>query len=181
MRRRMGKGFLVVVAFLVLAAVVAMKSDGRADNTITKAVAVLHPTEGNAVKGAISFVAEKKGVRVTGQIEGLAPGKHGFHVHEFGDCSAPDGASAGGHFNPAGMPHGGPGSEKHHIGDLGNIEAPETGPARYEAVIDFLTLDGPDSIVGRSVIIHAGTDDLTSQPAGGAGARVACGVIGVEK
>src|SRR5205807_10607182 len=104
-----------------------MKAHDSEMVAITKAVAVLHPTKGNSVEGVITFTKEGNKIRVKGEVRGLTPGKHGFHVHEFGDCSAPDAASAGGHFNPTGMPHAGPDAAKRHVGDLGNIEAGADG------------------------------------------------------
>jgi Cu-Zn family superoxide dismutase len=125
----------------------------------------------------VTFTREKNGVRVVANLTGLKPGEHGFHIHENGDCSAPDGSSAGGHFNPTGAPHGGPDSAQHHLGDLGNLTADDSGAAKMDQVFDFLKLNGPNTIVGRGLIVHAGRDDLTSQPTGNAGPRVACGVI----
>jgi Cu-Zn family superoxide dismutase len=142
-----------------------------------EAVATLEPTEGNQVSGTVRFVAEGNTVRVIAEITGLTPGKHGFHIHEKGDCSAPDGSSAGGHFNPTGMPHGSPDAEQHHVGDLGNLTADASGKATLDRAFAFLSLDGENSIVGRGLIVHAGADDLKTQPTGNAGARVACGVI----
>lgn len=148
---------------------------------VTKAVAVLHPTAGNDVTGTVTFTQEDNGVLVEANLTGLSPGKHGFHIHEFGDCSAADGTSAGGHFNPEGNPHAGPEAEVRHIGDLGNIVADQSGAATFEWLDPNIRLNGPASILGRGVIVHAGEDDLTSQPTGAAGARVACGVIGVAQ
>jgi Cu-Zn family superoxide dismutase len=102
-------------------------------------------------------------------------------VHELGDCTAPDGTSAGGHFNPEGMPHGAPADAQRHVGDLGNLTADDSGMAHYERTDDVIALSGDHSIVGRGIIVHAGADDLTSQPTGAAGARVACGVIGIAE
>lgn len=146
-----------------------------------KAICVLHPTEGNEVNGTVHFAKTDSGVLVTVNIRGLAPGKHGFHIHEFGDCSASNGTSAGGHFNPGGHEHGSPNSEMRHKGDLGNVTANEQGIAQMEHLDKHLKLNGENSIIGRSIIVHADEDDLTSQPTGNAGARVACGVIGVVK
>lgn len=147
----------------------------------TRAVAVLVPTAGSTVHGTVTFTAVEGGVHITAQLEGLAPGNHGFHVHEFGDCSAADGASAGGHFNPAGAPHAGPDAGTRHTGDLGNVSADTQGMASYDRLDSTVRLDGPNSVIGRGVIVHAAPDDLTSQPTGNAGGRVACGVIGVAK
>lgn len=147
----------------------------------TKAVCVLHPTEGNDVSGTVTFTKTAEGIKVVADVTDLTPGKHGFHVHEFGDCSAADGTSAGGHFNPEGTKHGAPTDVERHVGDLGNLEADAEGNAHYERTDTFLALSGPHSIIGRAMILHAGEDDLTSQPTGAAGARVACGVIGIAK
>lgn len=149
--------------------------------SINKAVAVLHPTEGNTAYGVVTFTKEEGGVRVAANLSGVPAGAHGFHVHEYGDCSSMDGTSAGGHFNPEGMPHAGPDAAKRHVGDLGNITADETGNAQLDYLDTHLTFSGANSIIGRGLILHAQPDDLTSQPTGAAGARIACGVIGVAK
>ncbi len=144
-----------------------------------KAAAELKPTEGSTVTGTVTFEEESDGsVHITGKVSGLTPGKHGFHIHAVGDCSAPDGTSAGGHFNPDDTPHGAPDAATHHVGDLGNLEADEQGNAEYHATYNFLTLkDGPHSVIGKAVIVHSGEDDLVTQPTGDAGSRQACGVI----
>jgi superoxide dismutase, Cu-Zn family len=146
-----------------------------------KAICVLYPTQGNSVSGTITFTQTEKGVLVVADLQGLTKGKHGFHIHEFGDCSSADGTSAGGHFNPEGKSHGAPMDMSRHVGDMGNIEADETGKAHLEYTDAMLMLSGPHSILGRSVIVHKGEDDLKTQPTGNAGARVACGVIGTAK
>lgn len=151
----------------------------RADEP-TKAIAVLHPTAGSKVAGTVTFTKAGDTVQVVADITGLAPGKHGFHIHEFGDCSASDAASAGSHFNPAHKAHGAPDSAERHEGDLGNIEADSTGKAHLELKDGMLKLSGENSILGRGVIVHEKADDW-SQPTGNAGGRVACGVIGVAK
>jgi superoxide dismutase, Cu-Zn family len=151
------------------------------ESEIVKAVAVLHPTQNNKTKGTIIFRKVSGGISVQGTIEGLTPGKHGFHIHEFGDCSAPDAASAGGHFNPTGADHGARTAEDRHVGDLGNIEADENGIAKISYVDEHLSFDGNRSIIGRGVIVHEKEDDLTTQPTGDAGGRLACGVIGAAK
>ena len=141
------------------------------------AIATLSPTAGNNARGTVLFIRESGGVRVVADITGLTPGKHGFHIHEKGDCSAPDATSAGGHFNPAHTQHGGPATTPRHAGDFGNITANEAGVAHFDTVDANLKLEGESSIIGRAVICHGKADDLTSQPAGNAGPRVACGVI----
>ncbi|KAA5543270.1 superoxide dismutase family protein [Roseiconus nitratireducens] len=141
------------------------------------AVANLEPIGDSGVKGTVTFTAVDGGVKVTGEVTGLEPGKHGFHVHEKGDLSDKEtGKSAGGHFNPTDQPHGKPSDEKRHVGDLGNIEANEDGVATIEMTDEVISLSGDDAIVGKSLMIHAGEDKFT-QPTGDAGARVAFGVI----
>lgn len=142
-----------------------------------KAVATLEATEGNNAKGTVLFSKADGGVKAKADVTNLASGKHGFHVHAKGDCSAPDASSAGGHFNPEGVDHAGPTDSGHHMGDLGNIKADDSGKASMTQTFDFLKLSGDNSIVGKAVVVHAGADDLTSQPSGAAGPRVACGVI----
>jgi Cu-Zn family superoxide dismutase len=146
---------------------------------VTHAISVLHPTEGNDVLGVVHFYDTPEGVRVVAEVQGLTPGEHGFHVHEFGDCSAPDATSAGGHFNPDNTPHGAPTDATRHVGDLGNLSADDAGAAQFQWTDSLLAFHGPHSILGRGVIVHAGEDDYTSQPSGAAGPRVACGVIGI--
>ncbi len=149
--------------------------------TVNKAVCVLHPTEGNDVHGLVTFTRSGSDIKIVADIEGLAPGKHGFHIHQWGDCSAPDGTSAGGHFNPENTEHGGPSDAERHVGDLGNITAGDDGTAHLEMTDSMIAFSGKHSIIGRGIIVHAGEDDLTSQPTGAAGARVACGVIGIAE
>lgn len=149
----------------------------KAVTDLTQAVALLNPTDQSQVHGVVRFEKVPEGLKITGLIEGLTPGKHGFHIHEFGDCSAPDGSSAGGHFNPTGMKHGAPTDSIRHVGDLGNIVADAQGRVELNMVDSQIALDGENSILSRGVVVHAGADDLTSQPSGNAGSRVACGVI----
>jgi Cu-Zn family superoxide dismutase len=151
--------------------------------TVHEAVAVVHPLGDSGVSGTVRFVEKGSDMVITADLSGLAPNsKHAFHIHEFGDCSDPKGASAGGHYNPEGHRHGGPEAAEHHAGDLGNITADGSGKLHYEITVSDLTVAGMrNPIVGRSVIIHAKEDDLTSQPAGNAGDRIGCGVIGIAK
>lgn len=142
-----------------------------------KAVAMLSPTKDSEVRGRVEFIELTDGVKIVADVTGLKPGEHGFHIHEFGDCSAPDGSSAGGHFNPEKVAHGGPIDLPRHAGDLGNIVADQEGKGHYEAVDHLMRMNGPNSIIGRSVIVHESRDDYVSQPTGNAGARLACGLI----
>lgn len=146
---------------------------------ITKAICVMTPTEGYEVKGLITFTQTDDGILIEADIEGLTEGNHGFHIHEWGDISKSDGTSAGGHFNPDNSEHAGPGDAIRHAGDLGNITADENAKAHYRQIDSLISFTGKNNIIGRSVIIHVGEDDLVSQPTGDAGGRVAQGVIGV--
>ena len=128
---------------------------------------------GSNVAGDVSFYEMAGGVRVVARASGLTPGEHGFHIHEVGDCSAPDAASAKGHYNPMARAHGHHSGE-HHQGDMPNLIANERGEARLEAELRGVTLA---EIKGRAVVVHADPDDYKSQPAGNSGKRVACGVI----
>ena len=142
----------------------------------TQASAVISPTEGNEAQGTVEFTQEAGGVRVIANLTGLTEGDHGFHIHEKGDCSAADGTSAGGHFNPENKAHGAPDAAERHVGDLGNITADASGQATYNRLDTHLELNGDNNIIGLAVIVHALPDDF-SQPTGAAGARVGCGVI----
>lgn len=151
---------------------------------VKSAVAHLQPTAGSTVKGEVEFVKQSKGIKITATVSGLEPGSsHGFHIHAVGDCSAPDATSAGPHFSSQGAMHSGPGAKrgKRHEGDLGNLVADADGKAVYEREDLMIAFEGRRSILGRSVIVHANADDLHTQPTGNAGARAACGVIGVSQ
>jgi Cu-Zn family superoxide dismutase len=156
---------------------VALAFAGCDDDRGPTATAELKALGGSGVTGKATFSPQGDKVHVEAELSGLTPGKHGFHIHEFGDCSAPDGTSAGGHFNPQGHEHGAPGASS-HPGDLGNIEADVNGRATLSLVVDAITIDaGALGIVGRGLIVHEKADDLVSQPVGEAGGRVACAVI----
>jgi superoxide dismutase, Cu-Zn family len=148
----------------------------------SKGISVLHATAGNKVTGTVTFTPVADGVQVHADIAGLTPGKHGFHIHEFGDCTAADGSSAGAHFNPSNQPHAGPDAVARHEGDMGNVEADASGKAKLDYVDHQISLsDDAKSAIGRSVVVHAKPDDLKTQPSGDSGARIACGVIGWAK
>lgn len=164
-----------LIVFLV--GLAALTGRLHAERLEPKAVALLSPTKGNKAQGAVSFIALENGVKIIADVDYLTPGKHGFHIHEFGDCSSPDGASMGGHFNPKRAKHGGPDSLQRHAGDLGNLVADELGHAHYERIDSFIQLTGSESIVGRSIAIHANADDYVSQPSGNSGGIISCGVI----
>jgi len=144
-----------------------------------KAMTTLEGAADSGITGTVHFEEADSGVTIVVEIAGAPAGPHGFHIHETGDCSSADFKSAGGHFNPGGVPHGGPADGERHAGDLGNIEIGEDGTGRLEVSSEQLSVAaGEFSVVGRAVVLHADADDLVSQPTGAAGARLACGVIG---
>lgn len=171
------KRIVVLAAAAALAAGCGMmrhSGDGGA-----KAVAELEPTKGNTARGAVTFTQSGEKVRVTARLSGLKPNaEHGFHVHEKGDCSSGDGMSAGGHFNPAGKPHGHHGAAERHAGDLPNVKADPNGNAAMSFETSGIAIgSGAADIVGKGLIVHRDPDDYKSQPAGNAGPRLACAVI----
>jgi len=153
---------------------------------MSEAVCVLKGDCG--VRGTVNFTQEGGTCTVVGELTGLTPGLHGFHVHQFGDntngCT-----SAGPHFNPDKCSHGAPEDPQgsRHVGDLGNVKADECGVAKVCIKDSMITLVGENSIIGRTMVIHADQDDLgkggheLSATTGNAGARSACGVIGIAK
>lgn len=152
------------------------------DEEITELVSILHPTTGNTVNGVVRFFETDDGVRVVAEVYDLAPNStHGFHIHEYGDCSALDGTTAGGHFNPFDAEHGGPDSDERHVGDLGNITVDQNGFAQLDITDSMISFDGPAGIIGRGIIVHSGEDDFESQPTGAAGSRLSCGAIGIAQ
>ncbi len=159
----------------------AQKGEEVHEDGPKKAVCVLMPTKGSKVFGVVTFTVKGDDVEITGAIYDLTPGKHGFHVHEFGDLTDPAGLATGGHFNPDKEKHGGPEDKERHVGDLGNVVADENGKATLKMTDKLLRLSGPHSVIGRGLIVHAKEDDLKTQPTGDAGGRVAQGVIGVAK
>jgi Cu-Zn family superoxide dismutase len=144
-----------------------------------KASATLESKSGSQVKGDVVFTWQGHDVLINGKFTGLKPNsEQGFHVHEKGDCSAPDAMSAGGHFNPEAKMHGMPDSGMNHAGDLPNIKSDANGNATYTATLHGFSVDtGSIGIVGRAVVIHRDPDDYKSQPAGNSGPRIACGLI----
>ncbi|MEO8298405.1 MAG: superoxide dismutase family protein [Burkholderiales bacterium] len=154
------------------------KGGGMAGMHAGMAVATLGATQGNTVQGVVVFHAMGDRVMAHARVTGLKPGaEHGFHVHDKGDCASPDGMSAGGHYNPAGKPHGEQASD-HHAGDMPNLKADANGVADQKFMLPGLSVgSGAADVVGRAVILHAGPDDYKTQPTGNSGARLACGVI----
>ena len=187
---------MVAIATLLLAAPVVSAQEAESDtdsdqgaeqhshehsdsSKVEYAVAVLRATQGSDTRGVVFFRQMDKKVRVIGKIVGLSPGEHGFHIHTYGDLTGwQDGKSAGGHFDPRGMPHGKPSEAKRHIGDLGNITANDEGVATFDMTDDVISLTGGHAIIGRAVVVHKGADEFV-QPTGNAGPRAAVGVIGI--
>ncbi len=178
MQKLQNKYGAFLLGIVLISTIQAYTVDVKMD--VKSAKSVLHPTQGNHVTGTVIFTAVNGGVRVVADLEGLTPGDHGFHIHEFGDCSAPDGTSAGGHFNPMKKQHGGPHAADRHVGDMGNVTADASGKVHYEYVDNLIELNGKNTIIGRSVIVHEKADDFATQPTGNAGSRLACGVIEAE-
>jgi Cu-Zn family superoxide dismutase len=174
-------GVLVLGAGSLALSAQAPPAGSSATAAATKATVKLEPTAKQTARGEVTFTAGPDGVKVVGTFSGLVFGEHGFHVHEKGDCSAPDASSAGGHFNPGAKPHAAREAAARHVGDLGNIKADPYGLARVDFVDKGLSLSGPDSIIGKAVIVHEKADDFTTQPTGNAGGRQACGVIQAAK
>jgi Cu-Zn family superoxide dismutase len=172
----------MLTRLVLLAAAAALAGCGSMSLRSATAVASLAPTKGNQVSGTVNFTEKGDKVLVEARVTGLKPGLHGFHVHEKGNCTAPDASSAGAHFNPGGSQHGGPAGTPRHGGDLGNLQADASGTAVYSAEVAGISLGtGADSIIGRAVIVHANPDDLITQPAGNAGPRLACGLVSKSK
>ncbi|WP_354683741.1 superoxide dismutase family protein [Cupriavidus necator] len=144
-----------------------------------RATATLQPKSGTNTAGTVTFQQQPGGVMMTASITGLPPNSvHGFHVHEKGDCSAPDAMSAGGHFNPTGKPHGQMTMPDHHAGDMNNLTADASGNVRVSMLLPDLSVGtGANSVIGRAVVVHKDPDDYKTQPTGNAGGRIACGVV----
>ena len=144
-----------------------------------QASAMIGASNDSGVTGMAVFTQNGNEITLTAEIQGASPGPHAIHIHANGDCSAPDGTSAGGHWNPTGVAHGKWGEGEFHLGDIGNIEVGEDGTGSITLTTDLWEIGtGSDiDVVGKGIILHAGADDFTSQPSGAAGARIGCGVI----
>jgi Cu-Zn family superoxide dismutase len=167
----MKKLALIAPALLLFAACASSKPGPMA-------MVMLQPTTGQTAQGMVHFTQNADGtVEVQVDLTGVPAGTHGFHVHEKGDCGD-DAKNAGGHFNPTSMPHGAPDATSHHAGDFGNVTADANGAVHTSFTTRSITVAaGPNTVIGHAVVLHGAADDLTSQPAGNAGARIACGVV----
>lgn len=146
-----------------------------------KAVTTIKGPDGSPIEGTVTFIQQGDEVRIVADISGAPEGKHGIHLHEFGECSGDDFTSAGSHFNPTDAPHACPPVEPRHAGDFGNIEIGADGKGHLELNTRDLTVGpGAKSVVGKAVILHSQADDCESQPTGDAGGRIACGVVQEE-
>jgi Cu-Zn family superoxide dismutase len=153
--------------------------------TLDTAAVQLSSTQGNTANGSLTVTAASAGggVRISGVIQGLRPhSEFGFHVHEKGDCSAPDATSAGEHFNPTSQAHGDPRGTAHHAGDIPNVRSDAQGVAEIDVDVPDLTLQSNPAtdIAGKAIVLHAKPDDYHTQPSGNSGERIACGVISVQ-
>jgi Cu-Zn family superoxide dismutase len=150
------------------------------DAAVVEASAQLAATQGHTASGVLAVSAMGDGVHLSGNLLNLPPnGEFGFHIHEKGDCSAPDASSAGPHFNPTSAEHGNPQGDAHHSGDMLNLKSDAQGVANVDVHVSGVTLSSgqPNDVFGRAVVLHEKADDYASQPAGNSGARIACGVI----
>lgn len=148
---------------------------------VKKAMVVLHPLGDGKTKGTVEIEEVDGSLKIKTSVEGLPAGKHAHHVHLLGDCSGADGKTAGTHFHFDGPSKNPPEDIKIITGDLGDLEAGPDGKATHEATIEGASLQGPFSILGRSIIIHEKPNDPKDPPIGGAGGRIACGVIGIAE
>lgn len=163
---------ITLISLLVIAAIACASSRKG-----PMAVANIAPTSGSTARGQVHFQELSDGsVDVQVDLVGVPPGVHGFHVHDKGDCGD-NGNAAGGHFNPMSMPHAGPDAASRHAGDFGNVTAGDNGEIHTTFnTRSIMVSEGTKSVVGHAVILHANPDDLTTQPTGNAGGRIACGV-----
>jgi superoxide dismutase, Cu-Zn family len=165
----------ILVALLTAAGCLAATQVGA-----QTANAVLINPDGKEI-GSVALTQLAQGVRIFAQAADLPPGVHAFHIHETGECTPPDFTSAGGHYNPGGAEHGWANPNGHHAGDLPNVHVQEDGVLAVEYFTDAVTLGEGDATLfdddGSAIVMHEGADDYETDPAGDAGARIACGVI----
>lgn len=181
-------GIIVFCLAMTMACTTAKKEENQDTATTTvveeaapaTAEATLNSASGSSVTGTATFKqVDATTVKMSLEVQGLTPGEHALHLHQNGDCSAPDASSAGGHWNPTGMEHGKRGEGQFHAGDVINLTADADGKVSWSQDIKGWTIGGDEStnILNKGIIIHDKLDDFKTQPTGAAGGRVACGVI----
>jgi Cu-Zn family superoxide dismutase len=146
---------------------------------VPAATATLEGRSGSTLTGSARFTSDGATVTLTLQVEGAPPGSHAVHLHETGDCSAPDASSAGAHWNPTREDHGQWGHAPHHLGDIGNLSVGTDGTGTLVLTTDRWSVGTGDTgdLLGRAVIVHEKPDDFATQPTGAAGGRIGCGVV----
>jgi len=171
--------FLILAASFALAAWTTSAAAADMPATATeKSKAIIEAKSGSSVSGAAVATETKGAVEIVVDVAGASAGVHAVHIHEKGDCSAPDATSAGGHFNPTGEAHGAPDADHHHAGDFGNMTVGADGKGHLVITSKMLTVAaGPNSVAGRAIIVHEKEDDMKTQPTGNAGGRIGCGVF----
>jgi Cu-Zn family superoxide dismutase len=171
MKKIAALAFSLLLVLFLLGACASMSSG-------PSATATLASTSGSTAAGTVQLTQLGDGsVRVKVDLTGVPAGVHGFHIHEKGDCGD-NGNAAGGHYNPMATPHGAPEADPHHAGDFGNVTADASGNVRTTFTTRSITVEeGPMTAIGHAIILHANPDDLTTQPSGNAGPRIACGVV----
>jgi Cu-Zn family superoxide dismutase len=164
---------------IIIALIIGCKTN-LSNGSSNKIDLIFEPKNDSGVNGKVTFSEKDGKVTMVAKLNGLKPGIHAIHIHEKSDCSAADGSSAGGHWNPTFKKHGKLGEGEAHKGDIGNFATDETG----KGSITFTTSewcigcgDATKDIIGKGLIVHQGTDDFVSQPTGNSGARVACSAI----
>lgn len=158
---RIPKLHLVVVLLGIFTC--GLYGEAGAGEAVGEAIAIIHPAAGEKVAGELHLKPAADGLSITGTFKDLEPGSHGFHVHRYGNCTAPNEGSVGPHFKP--MASG----DSYH-GDLPNVEAGSDGRAEYKAVVKTLSFTGEYSVIGRGLVIH-----------GLKGKKIGCGVIGIAE
>lgn len=174
-------------AGLALCVAVALAGcDHAADPTMgapmahaAQAVALLRTPDGADV-GRATATEVGGGLRVTVDVHGMTAGRHGAHIHTVGRCDGPDFATAGGHWNPTAMKHGAMNPAGPHMGDLPNLDVAGDGHGTVGLTLPGATMAGLLDADGAAFVVHAQADDLMTDPSGNSGARVACGVFGVN-
>jgi len=172
----MKKIFLSIT--LIIAVIIGCKTANS--NDTKKLLLNFEPKSNSTVSGTATFVEKNSKVTFEAKISGLKPGIHAIHIHEKSDCSAADGSSAGGHWNPTFKKHGKWAEGEYHKGDIGNFTADENGNGTITLTTDQWCIgcdDPTKDVTGKSLIVHKDKDDFVSQPTGNSGARIACSAI----